>query len=292
MGWNNLDGAEPESFNISALSFSSGYKLYIENNNWIIRHEASGEKICEGSLNSVTRIECKVIGSFARSDAGFVHVYLDGHTKELPKKIRLFGTNPNGKKFVDFKLAMAPRSLNSDFISQSKMKYKACSLGGIGIDLKPKKYGFLEVSSSGFNFASYWGDWNRSFDELVTIEIDGKGYYTTGGGFVGYGNTADAQARGNKQALILNSLTSRVESDCRLRIVYPGQEVTFKVEHEPTQLGIDLSGIKNWLTVRGKAENKSPASDVDQLEKLIAMFEKGHLSQSEFEAAKRKLLDS
>jgi hypothetical protein len=292
VGWNNLEGADPESYITSKPGWIPIYKLYVEDGKWIIRHEKSEEVIVSGTLNDVIDVELKTFNMSVKNDSGFWHVYLVGHTAALPKKIRLMGSNGGPKAFSNFKLAMTPAEGSSGDIPQKRMRYKAACLGGVGIELTLKKYGHLEISSSGFSFASRGEDWNRSFEELVTIEIDGQGYYTKGGGFVGYGNTADAQARGNKQAMILNSFTTRVVSDCRIRIVYPGQEVTFKVEYDPTQLGIDLSGIKNWLTVRAKTEQKTLATDVDQLEKLIGMFEKGHLSKSEFEAAKRKLLNN
>jgi len=292
VGWNNLDRAQPESYLTTKPGWIPTYKLYVEDGNWIIRHQ-SGRDIASGGLEDIIDIELKTFNMSLKNDTGFWHVYLDGHTAAQPKKIRLMGNSYGGAKaFRNFKAALTPAEGTASDISQKRMRYKAACLGGVGIELTLNKYGHLEISSSGFSFASRGEDWNRSFDELVTIEIDGQGYYTKGGGFVGYGNTADAQARGNKQAMILNSFTTRVVSDCRIRIVYPGQEVTFKVEYDPTQLGIDLSGIKNWLTVRAKTEQKTPASEVDQLEKLIAMFEKGHLSKSEFEAAKSKLLNN
>jgi hypothetical protein len=293
VGWNNIDGADPESYITSKPGWIPIYKLYVEDENWIIRHEKSGEDIISGNLKDIIDIEFKTFNMSVKNDTGFWHVYLDGHTAAHPKKIRLMGSSTRSNKaFLNFKSALTPSGNTSNEISQKRMRYKAAYLGGVGLELTLKQYGFLEISSTGFSFASRGGEWDRDFNELITIEIDGQGYYTKDGGFVGYGNTADAQARGNKQAMILNSFTTRVVSDCRIRIVYPGQEVTFKVEYDPTQLGIDLSGIKNWLTVKAKTEQKAPASDVDQLEKLIAMFEKGHLSESEFEAAKRKLLNN
>ena len=172
--------------------------------------------------------------------------------------------------------------------------------GGAGVNLKAKRWGRLTVSESGFEVTGMTGKFNRGFDDLIDIEIDGQGYYQAGGSMRGFGTTADAAAKAQYQAAIINSFTTRTKVDCHLRLSFENAELNFALDISPRELAVKLSGVRNWLTNQRykKTEISSgfqtatslPFDNIDKIIKLSELVDKGLLSKEEFAVQKAKLL--
>jgi hypothetical protein len=134
-------------------------------------------------------------------------------------------------------------------------------------------------------------------EELVTIEVEGPGVVREGGGFFGGGFGAKAAVEGMVVAGILNALTTKKEIQTVVRIASNSFELYLSNETvTPSSLRIQLSPVMAAMAAKPVLPSvetpvRQPADSVDRLIKLGEMRDRGLLTDEEFGAAKKRLLD-
>jgi hypothetical protein len=130
--------------------------------------------------------------------------------------------------------------------------------------------------------------------ELRDIELGGPGVLKSGGRLIGGGLGLAGAAGGIALASVLNSLSATTSIQSILTVRSASSEAFFHNQHAtPEQWRRHLSPAFVRLQQLGdiaKAGAQTGSSDLDQLERLAALRQTGALSESEFEAAKHKIL--
>jgi Short C-terminal domain len=130
--------------------------------------------------------------------------------------------------------------------------------------------------------------------DLTHLELGGPGAYRKGGGFVGGGFGLEGFAIGALVASTLNSLTTRTKVESLIGVQAGQRELIFMSSRDtPDALRIRLSRVLGRIRANAGAGESSGSRDpVDRLAKLGDLLERGLVTQSEFDDAKAKLLDS
>jgi hypothetical protein len=136
-----------------------------------------------------------------------------------------------------------------------------------------------------------------NYSEILTLEVDGPGAVTTGGGFAGGGFGIVGALEGMAVAGILNALTTKTSITTFIEVQDTGMDLVCLVTDgsTPDTLRLLLKPVRAKLRAlsnqirRGAAE--APAGSVaDGLVDLARLYERGYLSADEFAVAKRRLL--
>ena len=300
--WSDVHSVNPQTSSKAsrALGDRSGrYKLYVGQSHWALVDVKAAKVLGKGSMqNAVFRQKSVNInganflfevdgGAIQIKDAGAGYwLHGEGH-KTASRQMNLVGRLDTTISEDDFVIS-----------SQEIATIESVFLGGAGVPLKTYEKSTLIVSRKGFSIGQGGSSiWTQTFEGLNGIQITGEGLYQTGGGWIGGGFGISGALQGAAFASVMNALTTRTHNDCYFRFVYPGTDATFQVlSHTPRDLEIALSGIRNWLETRNPVSASSSqvisnTSRVEQLEKLHQLFEKGILSEAEYKAEKKRILD-
>ena len=126
--------------------------------------------------------------------------------------------------------------------------------------------------------------------QLRDLRLEGPGTVTSGGGFVGGGFGLSGAVEGMAIASVLNALTTSTDTRTVLILAGPGWEAFFLHKlMTPEELRLHLSPV--YVRLKSLAEQApAPNSKLDQLERLVGLYQSGVLTEDEFTAAKRSLL--
>lgn len=301
--WSNVNSIRPtsSSWTSRAMGDRTGrYKLRIGDAKWQLIDTKEGKTLGSGLMK-----EAVFSHKTSSTNGANIEFRVDGGKMDIYEKgggATLFnsGHGDLARKF-DFLGRITPSIANEGFTlsSQGDVVIDSVYLGGASIPLKVYEKTLIHVSPNGFLIGQPGESlWSASFEGLYGIQISGEGLYQTGGGWIGGGFGVSGALQGAAFAMVMNALTTRTHNDCYFRFVYPGIDGNFQVlSHSPRDLEIALSGIRNWLETRKIGESKQPSatektSNVEQLEKLWDLHQKGILSEEEFQKEKRKIIDS
>ena len=300
--WSDVRSVSPQTSSKAsrALGDRSGrYKLYVGQSHWALVDVKAAKILGKGSMQNAEFRQKSVNinganflfevdgGAIQIKDAGAGYwLHGEGH-KTASRQMNLVGRLDTTISENDFVIS-----------SQEIATIESVFLGGAGVPLKTYEKSTLIVSRKGFSIGQGGSSiWTQTFEGLKGIQITGEGLYQTGGGWIGGGFGISGALQGAAFASVMNALTTRTHNDCYFRFVYPGTDATFQVlSHTPRDLEIALSGVRNWLETRNpvsasSAQAISSTSRVEQLEKLHQLFEKGILSEAEYKAEKKRILD-
>ena len=135
-------------------------------------------------------------------------------------------------------------------------------------------------------------------DSVREIDFSGPGKYQTGIEFSSYAPGAAGALLGALRARALNNLTSKTKVSTIVRIATQSSAGHWEhTKKTPEQLRIELSWVLSRVTEnlnsRAAPQNVSTPPDlVERLARLAELHRAGDLSESEFEAAKARLLGS
>jgi hypothetical protein len=300
--WSEVVSVNPPSSPWSSRAFgdrSGRYKLFIGQFKWALVDSNTDSIIGRGSFEAAQFKSKKSTANGTNVtfevDGGNIGIYKPGGglftfsegQKTLARQMNLSGR-------VDHEISEEDFVIKSQEIATIETVY----LGGAGVPLKTYEKSTLMVSRKGFSIGQGGSSiWTRSFEGLNGIQITGEGLYQTGGGWVGGGFGISGALKGAAFASIMNALTTRTHNDCYFRFVYSGCDATFQVlSHTPRNLEIALSGVRNWLETRNPVTPSSTqvvvgSSRVEQIEKLYELFERGILSEAEYQEEKKRILD-
>lgn len=135
------------------------------------------------------------------------------------------------------------------------------------------------------------------YEQIIALEIGGRGATRSGGGFVGGGFGVEGAAEGMLIASALNMLTTRTKIDTVLCVQSTNGEVFFLITAlTPDALRIRLSpafsAVRNCRRQQhlvGAIESERP-DVIGQLQALVDMRARGVLTEGEFEDLKSQLL--
>jgi hypothetical protein len=171
-------------------------------------------------------------------------------------------------------------------------------LGGYGYDPD------FEAGTSCTLYFTQWGVWaavtgshvpcfRRSYSDSRLLDFTGPGKVTSGGGFIGGGFGLKGAAEGMVVASVLNSLTTR--ATVQTMIQYQAQDLEaffFHSVETPQQLRIRLSGILGRIrSSDGGAYGTGAPDKLSELERLGKLYKDGVLTNEEFTAMKRKVIE-
>ena len=126
--------------------------------------------------------------------------------------------------------------------------------------------------------------------QLRDLRLEGPGTVTSGGGFVGGGFGLSGAVEGMAIASVLNALTTSTDTRTVLILAGPGWEAFLLHKlMTPEELRLHLSPV--YVRLNSLAEQApAPNATLDQLERLVGLYQSGVLTEDEFAAAKRSLL--
>jgi hypothetical protein len=179
-----------------------------------------------------------------------------------------------------------------------------CSyLGGDGAPLKPGARYYLAFRDDGLTVSATSAEdqtlWHSSFATDTLISIDGRGRYTTGGGYFGGGiGSTTSIAKGVAAASVLNALTTATHVDTVIHVQTPMASLFFGHDQRtPRELRIYLARFVDKLAPRPPDQapstnnmNQKPPSLSEELTKLAELHMSGHLNDEEYAAAKARLI--
>lgn len=141
------------------------------------------------------------------------------------------------------------------------------------------------ISSGRFAFV-----FHSPYEDALALEFSGPGHVTTGGRFFGGGFGVAGAAEGMIVASILNTLTSRTDIKTVIRYQAADLEAFFFYSGAtPEDLRVQMSKVLGLI----KPPNTRPATSVvSELEKLVELHNSGALSDDEFAALKKKIVES
>lgn len=162
--------------------------------------------------------------------------------------------------------------------------------------------GYSSISGGGFLFGLNKdslifvreSDGERSsipFLDVVEFETSGPGRLTTNAGVSGGGFGLEGFLQGAVAATILNAATSKTSVNTFLRVLTKEGEIYLHTSQvEPEDLKMKLSILS--VSMAGRIKNKAADEDfVVKLERLQEMMLKGLITQSDYDLAKRRLLE-
>ena len=141
-----------------------------------------------------------------------------------------------------------------------------------------------------------------SYASIQVLDVGGSGAQQSGGGFIGGGFGLEGAVTGMLVGTALNLLTTRTKIDTVICLRTDAAEVHFHTsKHTPSAVQMGLSKVFEALrqleAARSHAvsigETPAPTASVaNEIAKLGELRARGLLSDEEFEAAKRKVLDA
>ena len=144
---------------------------------------------------------------------------------------------------------------------------------------------------------AFWWDWDDEptevpFDALQRIDVQGY-QQTKGGGFLGGGFGAKGALEGMAAATILNALTTRSSHWVIVTILGDGGWTVLRIDNgDEKTVRRQLRPAQDAIATLPALSSGDPSDEfVAQLERLVALHERGMLDASEFQQAKAKLLD-
>jgi hypothetical protein len=133
------------------------------------------------------------------------------------------------------------------------------------------------------------------YSSIQRLEISGRGQVPSGGGFVGGGFGLEGAATGIVISSLLNAATTQTQMETILQLEGTKAEGFFHYGGAPpARLRIELSAVFGRMK-DSREPGGTPAAEsglADQLLKLADLKREGLLSDEEFEAAKRQILDA
>lgn len=128
-------------------------------------------------------------------------------------------------------------------------------------------------------------------DDIISLSIDGPGTVTSDAGLSGGGFGLEGFIKGAVAATIINKITERRRTNTFLRIITGESELFLHTDSiEPLELRNLLSPLFVSLESR-KHVAASAVNSSDQIAKLFTLKNQGALTEQEFDAAKKKILD-
>jgi hypothetical protein len=137
------------------------------------------------------------------------------------------------------------------------------------------------------------------YDELLEVQVGGRGVVTSGGGFVGGGFGVVGALRGIAVASMLNNVMSKTAIDSYIRLTSRRAEMLlshWKYRPETVRNSLATIWVRHLAIMRtptviavpAPAPELPPAGPVDELERLTRLHAAGTLTDNEFEAARSK----
>jgi hypothetical protein len=140
-----------------------------------------------------------------------------------------------------------------------------------------------------------------SYDRVTSVETGGPGQVTSGGGFIGGGFGVDGMLVGVAAASLLNKVTTRTQVQTLIRVsTFDGEVTLFTDQITPDVLDAQLGPVRHAINVRtNPPPTDAPALPEQgaagglgaELKKIAELHTAGVLTDAEFSAAKRRLLE-
>ncbi len=126
-------------------------------------------------------------------------------------------------------------------------------------------------------------------DAVTLLKLSGPGQVTSDAGFVGGGFGIEGAAIGIGAAAILNSLTETSTTNSILHLAWPSAELFLHTSRNtPDEIRLILSHA--FTVVESRSNTDGAAGLAEQLGRIAALRDSGHLTLDEFALAKAKLL--